>query len=116
MDDDQGEAVRHAVFDALAAALDAQLRAVRRLRRSEEGLPEPEPRQRRSQVDLVADVLKRAGEPLHINEILARIEQVHGAKLDRESVVSALTKKVHRSERFERVGPNKFGLRQEEEP
>jgi len=116
MGDDRDEAVRYAVFDAIEAALDAQLRAVRRLRRSEEGVPEVEPKQRRSQLDLVADVLHRAGGALHITEVLKRVEQVHGVTLDRESVVSALTKKVHRGERFERVGPNKFRIRRDEAP
>ena len=114
MADDRAEVVRHALFEALEAALEAQLRAVRRLRRSEERASEPEPKQRRSQVDLVEDVLRRAGEPLHIAEILERISDRYGVQLQRESIVSALTKKIHRGERFERVGPNRFRFRTDE--
>jgi hypothetical protein len=56
------------------------------------------------------DILRRAGQPLHVSEILERIEALHQQRLDRESLVSALVKKVRRQDRFVRTGKNVFGL------
>ena len=57
------------------ASLEAQLRAVRRLRQGEPDAKRGRPRKGRSQVDMAYDVLKKARAPLHIAELLGRIEQ-----------------------------------------
>jgi hypothetical protein len=100
--------IESAVLHAFEVSLEAQLRAVRRLRSG----PTPEKSRRKgmSHVEYVYDILQRAGQPLHITEILQRIEEVHGRRLDRESVVSALVKKVQRHDRFLRAGKNTFAL------
>jgi len=95
------------------ASLEAQLRAVRRLRHGE-----AEPKRARrtkglSQVDMAYDVLKKARAPLHASELLARIEATFGQRVDRESLVSSLTKKVARGDRFLRTDKNTFALRPE---
>lgn len=64
-----------------------------------------------SQMSMIRDILQEAGAPLHLSEILGRAEARFGVKLDRESVVSALTKKVRKGVLFTRVGPNTFGLK-----
>ena len=103
--------VRDAVFAAIEASLDAQLRAVRRLR-----LAPDEPGEKRgsrrgmSHVDMAEDILRRAGAGLHANDIIEQIKKVHGVDVDRESLVSALSKKVQRGDRFVRLGPNQFAL------
>lgn len=107
----KGDPVRDAVFEAFETALDAQLRALRRLRKGQLQPPSrPEPGGM-SQVELVEDILRRKGAELHITDILAEVTRVHKIQLDRESVVSALTKKVQRGERFVRTGPNVFALK-----
>jgi hypothetical protein len=63
---------------------------------------------------MVQDVLRRAGKPLHISEILDRVEKQHGRRLDRESVVSSLVKKIARGERFLRTDKNVFTLQGEQ--
>ena len=98
---------------AFEASLEAQLRAVRRLRQGE-----AEPKRARrskglSQVDMAHDVLKKARAPLHASELLARIEAAFGQRVDRESLVSSLTKKVARGDRFLRTDKNTFALRAE---
>jgi len=106
---EKGE-VKDIFLDVTAASLEAQLRAVRRLQGREEA---EKPRvRRRSQVDLVYDVLLEAGRPLHLTEIVKRVEMVYGVRLDRESIVSALCKKVAKKERFARTDRNTFGLRE----
>ena len=106
--------VRESFLEAFEASLDAQLRAVRRLRKG--GVIPEKGRRRRgiSQLDLVYDILRRAGVPLHVREILRRVEADHDVRLDRESVVSALSKKVARGVRFVRTDRNTFAVRKEE--
>ncbi|MFZ0964856.1 MAG: hypothetical protein WAO35_28700 [Terriglobia bacterium] len=59
------------------------------------------------------DILQKARSPLHIAEILARIQATYGVAVDRESLVSSLTKKVARGDRFLRSGKNTFAIRGE---
>jgi hypothetical protein len=59
------------------------------------------------------DILKGARAPLHIGDLLRRIEARFGVAVDRESLVSSLTKKVARGDRFVRTEKNTFGLRPE---
>jgi hypothetical protein len=91
----------------------AQLQALRRLRRSTARGPAPaagtRPK-RMSQIDMVHDILRSAKGPLHISEILTLVAKRYGVTLDRESVVSALAKRVAREDRFIRAGANTFAL------
>jgi hypothetical protein len=103
------KAVREAVLDAIEASLAYQLTAVRALRkrsRTGEGQRATQP----SQPEVAYAVLKQARRPLHVNEIIARAKAAHGVTLARESLVSALTKKVLQHDRFTRTGRNTFGL------
>jgi hypothetical protein len=59
------------------------------------------------------DILKKARSPLHVSEILARIQSQFGVAVDRESLVSSLSKKVARSDRFLRPEKNTFAVRPE---
>ena len=105
--------LKDSVLSIFEASLDAQLRAVRRLRRGAEGPVLPRRRASLSQVDMAFDTLKKAGAPLHVSEILARIHSTFHVTVDRESLVSSLTKKIARGDRFLRTGKNTFALRPE---
>lgn len=107
------DALKEVLFGVFEASLDAQLRAVRRLRHGEALGATPRRKKGRSQVDMAYDVLKKARGPLHVSEILARIQAGVGVTVDRESLVSSLTKKVARGDRFVRTAKNTFGLRPE---
>ncbi len=112
MDEKEKREVHVAVLGAVEAGLEAQLRAVRRLLHGQgEDADKTRRRSSRSQVDIVEDILRKAGVPLHISEILARAQKNFGLALDRESIVSALTKKVRRGDRFERPDKNVFALK-----
>ena len=101
--------IKAAVLDAIEVSLEAQLKAVRRLRT---GPPQPRAaRKGTSQIQMVHDVLRRAGKPLHVTDIIERVERAQGIKLDRESIVSTLVKKVKRGDRFVRTDKNVFGLK-----
>ena len=100
--------IKSVVLDAFEVSLEAQLRAIRRLKKGK--AEKPRVRKGLSQVDMAHDILRRAGKPLHVSEIIDRIEALHGQRLDRESLVSALVKKVQRGDRFIRTDKNVFAL------
>jgi hypothetical protein len=108
------EDLRDTVLSAIEESLDAQLRAVRRLRKGESPEAKPARRARLSQVDMAYDILKKTRGPLHVGQLIERIQSAFGVAVDRESLVSSLTKKVARGDRFVRTAPNTFGLRAEE--
>lgn len=99
------------ILSVFEASLEAQLRAVRRLRRDETTPSELRARKGLSQVDMAFDILKKARAPLHISDILDRIQTQFGVSVDRESLVSSLTKKVARGDRFLRPDKNTFSLK-----
>lgn len=105
--------IKNLILSVFEASLEAQLRAVRRLRQQSPDVAEPRPRKGLSQVDMAFDILKKARSPLHVSEILDRIQTQFGVAVDRESLVSSLTKKVARSDRFLRPEKNTFALRPE---
>ena len=102
--------IETSVLHAFEVSLEAQLKAVKRLRSST--VEEKPPPRGMAQVDMVYDILKRASGPLHISEIIDRVEKVHGRHLERESIVSSLVKKVRRGDRFVRTDRNVFGLKE----
>jgi hypothetical protein len=105
--------LKNIILDTVEASLDAQLRAIRRLRRGASAPAAARGRKGRSQVDMAYDILQAARGPLHVAEILSRVETRFGVAVDRESLVSSLTKKVARGDRFVRTEKNTFGLRPE---
>lgn len=105
--------LKDSLLSIFEASLDAQLRAVRRLREGSPGPAARRPRPSLSQVDMAFDILKRARAPLHVSALLERIHSTFHVAVDRESLVSSLTKKVARGDRFLRTGKNTFGLRPE---
>ena len=105
--------IRDTILSTIEASLDAQLRAVRRLRRGEKPEAKPSRRSRLSQVDMAYDVLKKADEPLHISDLLERIHSDFGVHVDRDSLVSSLAKKISHGDRFVRTERNTFALRKE---
>lgn len=107
------DAVKDVILSVFEASLKAQLRAVRRLRQGEPPSSAQRRRKGLSQVDMAFDILKKARAPLHVSLILDRIQTQFGVTVDRESLVSSLTKKVARSDRFLRPEKNTFSLRPE---
>jgi len=108
MEDD----MRDTVLETVEACLDAQLRAVRRVRRSGGEPAPPRAKKRMSQVEMAYDILNKARKPLHVTELLERIEKAFQVSVDRESLVSSLTKKVMRGDRFVRTDRNTFWVRE----
>jgi len=105
--------VKDLILSVFENSLEAQLRAVRRLRHGDPSGTEPRQRKGLSQVDMAFDILNKAHSPLHVSDILDRIQTQFGVSVDRESLVSSLTKKVARNDRFLRPEKNTFALRPE---
>lgn len=104
---------RDDLLDILEAVSRAQLRAIRRMRRSPKTKAKAATKAeggRLSGMDMVTDILQREARPLHISDILAAVQKRFGVQLDRESVVSAMSKRVARQDRFMRTAPNTFAL------
>jgi predicted transcriptional regulator len=90
--------------------LKSQLRVIREFLKQREE-PKFKPRGRgKSQMSVIYDILLSAEKPLHVTEIIARAKQVSSLNLERESIVSAITKKVKNGRMFKRVAPNTFTI------
>lgn len=88
--------------------LSAQLRVVRQLRTPKPLRARITKEKSMSNIYMALDILRQARNPLHISEILAQIKAKYKIELDRESLVSALVKKVHRGRGVTRTAPNTF--------
>jgi DNA-directed RNA polymerase delta subunit len=105
--------IKDTILSTFEASLDAQLRAIRRLRQGQTEQAQPRPKKGRSHIDMAYDILKKARTPLHVSEMIDRIQTQFGVTVDRESLVSSLSKKVARQDRFLRPEKNTFSLRPE---
>ena len=88
--------IKDTVLSAFEASLEAQLRAIRRLRQGQAEQAQARPKKGRSQVDMAYDILRKARTPLHVSEIVDRIQTRFGVAvvaedrpLDSTSVLSA---------------------------
>jgi hypothetical protein len=91
----------------------AQLRTVRQLKSPKLKKSKRKEEKGMSNMDMAIDILRRAQKPLHISEIIARVKAKYGVTLDRESLVSALVKKVHQRQGLSRSAPNTFQVEAE---
>ena len=91
----------------------AQLRTVRQLKSPKPKKTKEREKRSMSNMDMAIDILRRAQKPLHISEIIAQVKAKYGVPLDRESLVSALVKKVHRRQGLLRTAPNTFAIETE---
>jgi len=88
----------------------AQLRTIRQLKSPKARKAKRAEGKSMSNMDMAIDILRRGQRPLHISEIIAQVKTKHGVTLDRESLVSALVKKVHRHQGLSRSAPNTFEI------
>jgi hypothetical protein len=95
------------LFESL---LRAQLNTIRQLRKAAGIEKEPVKEKRMSQVDIVYDILASSQRPMHIDDIIAQAQRRFEIHLEKESIVSALTKRIKRQDRFVKTAPNTFAL------
>jgi hypothetical protein len=68
-------------------------------------------KKRTSNIDIVENVLNSAGHPLHVSEIIRLAEKEYRVQLNRDSIVSAILKKINAGQTFIRTAPNTFALK-----
>ena len=86
----------------------AQLRVVRQFKNPKSGSSKSKNETGMSNINMAIDILQKSKQPLHISEIIIQVKARHGLTLDRESLVSALVKKVHQNQGLIRTAPNTF--------
>ena len=89
--------------------LQAQLRVVYHHQRK--ALPRGQQLKRTSNLTIVEDILQNSDEPLHISKIIQIAQKDYNVNLERDSIVSALIKKINAGKMFLRVAPNTFALK-----
>ena len=73
---------------------------------------QPKPIKRTSKIEIAKNVLRIAGRPLHVSEIIKLAERDFQVVLDRDSIVSAILKKVNAGKSVIRTAPNTFALKE----
>jgi len=73
---------------------------------------QPKPKKRTSNIEIVENILRIAGRPLHVSEIIQLAERDFQVTLDRDSIVSAILKKINAGKSFIRTAPNTFALKE----
>jgi len=68
-------------------------------------------KKRTSNINIVQNVLNSAGHPLHVSDIIQMAEKHYQVKLNRDSIVSAVLKKINAGQTFIRTAPNTFALK-----
>ena len=91
----------------------AQLRTLRQLKSPKAKRAKRREGKGMSNIDMAVDILRRSQDPLHVSAIIAQVKSKYGITLDRESLVSALVKKVHRRQGLSRTAPNTFQIETE---
>ena len=89
--------------------LQSQLKVVYRYQRQDPQLKKK--LKRTSNLDVVEDILASANQPLHISKIIQIAKNDYNLTLERDSIVSAIIKKIRSGVRFERIAPNTFTLK-----
>ena len=70
-----------------------------------------EPVKRTSKIEVARNVLYASGKPLHVTDIVRLAKRDYDVDLERDSIVSAILKKVKASQTFIRTAPNTFALK-----
>jgi hypothetical protein len=68
---------------------------------------------RTSKIEIAKNVLNIAGRPLHVSEIIQLAKRDFEVEMDRDSIVSAILKKVKAGKSFIRTSPNTFALKED---
>jgi preprotein translocase subunit YajC len=88
----------------------ATLKVIERFQQQERS----QSQKRMSNIEIVEHVLNSAGRPLHVADIIRMAEKDHQVQLNRDSIVSAILKKINAGQTFIRTAPNTFALKTDE--
>ena len=65
-----------------------------------------------SKIDIAWRVLKNAGRPLHVSEIIQLAQSDFKVQIERDSIVSGIIKKINAGKMFVKTAPNTFALKE----
>ena len=85
----------------------AKLKIIERFQQQGRG----QSKKRTSNIDIVQNVLNSAGHPLHVSDIIQMAKKNYQVQLNRDSIVSAILKKINAGQTFIRTAPNTFALK-----
>lgn len=91
--------------------LSEQLKVIRRFLKKGKEVRMAKEVNRMSKMDAARDILDASPIPLHVTEIIKKAKSDYQIDIDRESIVSAISKKVQKGDTFIRTAPNTFGLK-----
>lgn len=69
---------------------------------------------RTSNIKIVENILNAAGVPLHVSDIIETAKKSYDVELHRDSIVSAIIKKINANQTFIKTAPNTFALKSDE--
>lgn len=69
---------------------------------------------RTSNIKIVENILSTAGIPLHVSDIIEAAKKNYDVELNRDSIVSAIIKKINANQTFIKTAPNTFALKSDE--
>ena len=81
------------------------------INRFQKGL-QSKPKKRTSKIEIAKNILHVAGRPMHVSEIIKIAQRDFKVTLNRDSIVSAMLKKVNADQTFIRTAPNTFALKE----
>jgi len=84
---------------------------IKTINRLQKGI-KAKPEKRTSKSSIVEHVLRIAGRPLHVSEIIQIANRDFNVQLERDSIVSILIKKIKVGQTFLRTAPNTFALKE----
>ncbi|GAB6178833.1 hypothetical protein JCM14036_01520 [Desulfotomaculum defluvii] len=87
---------------------ESTLKIINKYMKNNEQMSSPK---RTSKLDIIQDILRNTGRPMHIKEIIEVASRDFEVNLERDSVVSAITKKIRSGQVFVRTGPNTYYLK-----
>lgn len=85
-----------------------KLKTIKRLQKG----VKTKPKKRTSKAGIIEHVLRIAGRPLHVSEIIQIANRDFNVQLERDSIVSILIKKIKAGQTFVRTAPNTFALKE----
>ena len=108
------ETQQHLILKTIETLLNLQLKSVRQLL-GEEKVETTTPRfpgmRRQSLVHLVVKILTDKKRPLHVTELVDLLREHYGRITDRDTLSSALAKKVRQGKLLKQTGPATFYVR-----
>jgi hypothetical protein len=69
---------------------------------------------RTSNIKIVENILSAAGIPLHVSDIIETAKKSYDVEFSRDSIVSAIIKKINANQTFIKTAPNTFALKSDE--